>query len=71
MADLTSGRIPKANGPTIIGDSAISDTGSGVVFDSAIRSTYDGVGVIPASSPAGFAITGNYHGYGEVTFGTS
>src|SRR5687767_1608820 len=47
-----------------------SYTVSGITLTGgALRSTYNGEGVIPASqATAGFAITSNYNGLGEVDF---
>lgn len=48
---------------------ANSPPGSQIPPSTGLVSTYNGFGIIPASeSPAGFAITNNYYGAGEVDF---
>jgi len=52
-----------ASGLSALSSNLLGDDSGPIVL------TYNSEGVIPASeSPAGFAITNNYHGYGEVNF---
>lgn len=58
------------NFPNGLSTSVIVLTGEGDIFvEGEFISTYNGEGIIPTSqSPAGFAITSNYAGFGEVDF---
>ena len=77
MADLTVTKIPKATGTTVIGDSAITDTGTGVSISTPLTLSGAPTSALHAAtkayvdaSPAG-SITGVTAGSGLSGGGTS